>query len=731
MFQLVSSCGEDLEREAAGRAFKPSNPHHQMNIHQPARLTPRQKPFSSCVLGYGCALLPLTLRSAPFIQLLLGCAALCADGATFTVTTTNDSGPGSLRDAIVAANATPEADVIVFDPAGPPPRVIALSSALPALTGILSILNDRPGDQPITVQRSAASGTPEFRIFEVRDLTPDGGINPVTLVLSGLTISNGLEEYWGAGIFADSSNVTIRRCTITGNFTRGSGGGISNFDSTLDIIDSSISNNIARSSGGGIDVEGGIRTTLINCSVSDNVTTQAGGGIYNTDFIAVNSPGELRLKNCTFSGNSARYGGGIYNVVDNRALVSITNCTISGNTSELYAGGIYSYWSTAEGGFYLANSIISGNTTGYIYNGHDMWARCTSLGHNFLGRENPPIPGVTSSTGLINGVNGDQVGTSSAPINPLLGPLQMNGGSTATRALLAGSSAINAGDDSFASLRDQRGYARSGNSDIGAFEFGGTYPRPLQNISTRARVETDDNVLIAGFIILGTESKRVMIRALGPSLEVPNRLVNPRLELRNSTGQVISANDDWRQAANRQEIIGSSLAPTNDAESAILTMLAPGAYTAIIRGVADTTGIGLAEVYDLGAGSEATLANISTRGLVRSGDDVMIGGFISSPTSTRVAIRAIGPSLGALGVPNSLPNPYLELHDSNGAITATNDNWQDDPAQVQELIDLGLAPQNPLESAVIATIPIGGHTAIVRDVAGAHGVGLVEIYQLE
>ena len=411
-------------------------------------------------------------------------------------------------------------------------------------------------------------------------------------------------------------------------------------------------------------------------------------------------------------------------------LVSITNCTIVGNTSVLHAGGIYSPSYHVEGNFYLANSIIAGNIAGDIYIGHDMWARCTSLGHNFLGRENPFIAGVTS-TGLINGVNGDQVGTSSAPINPLLGLLQMNGGSTATCALLAGSPALNAGDDSFAPVRDQRGYARSGNSDIGAFEFGGTYPRPLQNISTRARVESDDNVLIAGFIIVGTEPKRVMIRALGPSLEVSDRLINPRLELRDSTGQLTAANDDWRQATNRQEIIASSLAPANDVESAILTTLAPGAYTAIVQAVDNAAGIGLAEVYDLGTGSEATLANISTRALVRSGDDVMIGGFISGPASTRVAIRAIGPSLRAFAVQNALPNPYLELHDGNGAITATNDNWQDEPTQVQELIDLGLAPQDPFESVVIATIPSGGHTAIVRDATGASGVGLVEVYQLE
>lgn len=671
------------------------------------------------------------MRSVPFTHFLFAFAALCADAATFTVTTTNDSGPGSLREAIVAANATPEADVIVFELAGPPPRVIALASVLPAFQGTLSILNDRPGDQPITVQRSIASGTPEFRIFEARDLTPDGGINPVTLVLSGLTISNGLTADSGAGILVASSTVTIRRCTITGNVSGSDGGGIGSYFSTLDLIDCSISNNTSVGSGGAIEVVAGIRTALTNCTVSNNATTQAGGGIYNTDFIAVNSYGELRLKNCTFSGNSARFGGGIYNVVDNRELVSIINCTISGNTSELHGGGIVSDWSTFEGGFYLANSIIAGNSSGYVYLGHDMWARCTSLGHNILGREDSPVGGVEPVSGMINGVNGDQVGTSSAPINPLLGPVQMNGGSTPTRALLAGSPAINAGGDLWAPLRDQRGYARSGNSDIGAFEFGGTYPRPLQNISTRGRVETDDNVLIAGFIIVGAEPKRVMIRALGPSVEVPNRLVNPRLELRNSTGQLIAANDDWRQAANRQEIIASLLAPTNDAESAILTPLTPGTYTAIVRGVDNTAGVGLVEVYDLGAGSEATLANISTRGLVRSGDDVMIGGFISNPVSIRVAIRAIGPSLGALGVQGTLPNPYLELHDGNGAITATNDNWQDQPAQAQELIDLGLAPQNPLESAIITTIPSGGHTAIVRDVTGAHGVGLVEVYRLE
>lgn len=259
-------------------------------------------------------------------------------------------------------------------------------------------------------------------------------------------------------------------------------------------------------------------------------------------------------------------------------------------------------------------------------------------------------------------------------------------------------------------------------------------PGQLGNISTRLRVETADNVLIGGFIISGTQPKKVIVRAIGPSLTgfgVPGALDNPVLELHDSS-QTIASNDDWMDAPNRQEIIDSGLAPTHNLESAILITLPAGnaAYTAIVRGVNQGTGIGLIEAYDLDRTVDAKLANIATRGFVQTGDNVMIGGFIVvGNTPKRVIVRAIGPSLTV--VPNRLANPALELRDGNGAVVESNDNWMDAPDR-QEIIDSALAPTSDLESAILATLPANnsGYTAIVSGVNGTTGVAVVEVYSL-
>jgi hypothetical protein len=213
---------------------------------------------------------------------------------------------------------------------------------------------------------------------------------------------------------------------------------------------------------------------------------------------------------------------------------------------------------------------------------------------------------------------------------------------------------------------------------------------------------------------------------------VPGVLNNPILELHDSA-QTIATNDDWMDASNRQEIIGTGLAPTNNAESAILITLPAGnaAYTAIVRGVNEGTGVGLIEAYDLNGTVNSRLANISTRGLVQTGNDVMIGGFIvvgSMPK--RVIVRAIGPSLTAL--PNRLPNPTLELRDGNGTLLQSNDDWMEAPNR-QEIIDSGLAPADNLESAILMTLSgnNSGYTAIVSGVNGTIGVALVEVYSLQ
>jgi plastocyanin len=278
----------------------------------------------------------------------------------------------------------------------------------------------------------------------------------------------------------------------------------------------------------------------------------------------------------------------------------------------------------------------------------------------------------------------------------------------------------------------------------------GTPPSSLANISTRSFVQTLDNVMIGGFIVHGSQPKRVIIRAIGPELipfGVPDVLANPTLELHNGAGALIAFNDDWQTTViggviihdQVQDIINSGRAPTDMRESAIIADLPAGNYTAIVRGLNTTTGVALVEVYDLSPAADSILANISTRSFVQTMDNVMIGGFIVQGTQSKmVIIRAIGPELIPFGVPNALADPTLELHNGAGALIASNDNWQTTIIggiimhdQVQEIINSGHAPTDMRESAIIANLPAGNYTAIVRGVSNTTGVALVEVYDLQ
>jgi hypothetical protein len=218
----------------------------------------------------------------------------------------------------------------------------------------------------------------------------------------------------------------------------------------------------------------------------------------------------------------------------------------------------------------------------------------------------------------------------------------------------------------------------------------------------------------------------LMLRAIGPSLNLPGELADPTLELHDSSGATIASNDNWMDAPNKQEIIDSTIAPTNNLESAILMSLTPGAYTAIVRGVNNGTGIGVVEAYDLDRTAGSKLANISTRNLVQTGDNVLIGGFIVlGPDSQKVIIRALGPSVP---VPGNLADPTLELYQGNTRLES-NDNWVDS-ANKQAIIDSTIPPTNNLESAIVRTLSPAAYTAIVRGVNNTTGIAVVEVYAL-
>lgn len=265
----------------------------------------------------------------------------------------------------------------------------------------------------------------------------------------------------------------------------------------------------------------------------------------------------------------------------------------------------------------------------------------------------------------------------------------------------------------------------------------------LLNISSRVKVGTADNALIGGFIISGDEPKKVMLRAIGPSLRangVAGALADTKLSLIGANGAVLASNDDWRTtqlgglitANQRLDIVATGIAPSQDVESAIIATLPPGGYTAIVEGFGGATGIGLVEVFDLSTMSKARLANISTRGTVETADQVMIAGFIVGGipgSGGTVVVRALGPSLAAAGIANPLADPTLRLCDANGVTIAFDNDWKD--SQEAEIEGLSIAPSKPTEAAILTTLPAGAFTAVVRGANNTSGTALVEVYSLE
>lgn len=258
-------------------------------------------------------------------------------------------------------------------------------------------------------------------------------------------------------------------------------------------------------------------------------------------------------------------------------------------------------------------------------------------------------------------------------------------------------------------------------------------PSQALNLSTRVRVETGEKVMIGGFIITGQEPKAVVLRGLGPSLAkfgLTDLLLDPVLQLRGASGNLIFQNDNWKDTQ-RGQIEGTPYQPTDDRESVIVTTLPPATYTVILTGKDGTTGIGAVEIYDNNQAVDSELANMSTRGFVQTQDKVMIGGFTLGNGLSRIAVRGLGPSLTQSGISNVLADPTLELRDVNGTLLVANDDWQSDPVSAAQLTANGLALPNPKESGIFTSLPGGQFTAILAGKNGGIGVGLVEIYNLK
>jgi glucose/arabinose dehydrogenase len=276
--------------------------------------------------------------------------------------------------------------------------------------------------------------------------------------------------------------------------------------------------------------------------------------------------------------------------------------------------------------------------------------------------------------------------------------------------------------------------ARGNNGQV--FRIAAVAAQPL-NISVRGLVGTGSNVLFSGFINSGTAPKKVILRGMGPSLQqsgVTGTLADPLLELHGSDGSLITSNNNWRDntAQAQTDITNNQLAPPNDAESAIVSTLQPGSYTAILKGQGNATGVGLVEVYDVERTSASRLGNVSGRAFVQTDNNVLFAGFIvgNNIGAAKVVVRGIGPSLLQAGITNPLLDPTLEVRDSNAALIIANDNWQENSTQAAQISASGLAPSNAMESAIATSLLPGNYTAIVAGKNGGVGIGVVEVYNL-
>jgi hypothetical protein len=427
-----------------------------------------------------------------------------------------------------------------------------------------------------------------------------------------------------------------------------------------------------------------------------------------------------------------------------RTLATLHDDDVSAVT-QLYPGTITATHGTLNGQFFIGVTPVQGANIwaqnvanpALVYSSVSDWLGQSNGGFSML---LPPGTYTLHAEAITSDFDGgSSVGQFSEtyPSSPSFqAPLYVNGSPMAPLTMGNGSPTpitIVGGCTANATFRMDGSGSVSGNC-------GTTIPPPtgsarLSNISTRGNVQTGNNVMIGGFIIGGSSAKTVVVRARGPSLAaagITNPLSNPVLQLvRSSDGVVIANNDNWGSAANASQISASGYAPSNSLESAVLMVLAPGAYTAIVSGAGGVTGVGLIEVFEVDTPA-SPLVNISTRGQVLTGNDVMIGGFIIQGTIPQtVAIRARGPSLAAAGITNPLANPSLQLiQSSNNAIVATNDNWGS-ASNAAQLSATGYAPSNSLESAILVTLAPGAYTAIVSGSGGGTGVGIVEVFVVQ
>lgn len=592
-----------------------------------------------------------------------------ASAADFTVTNLNDSGDGSLRSAVAAAGALAGADRIVFDAA----LNVGVIQTLP-VDSVIDL-----GSQELEIDASALNLT--------------------------LDASNGNRVFQASG-----GPIRLKRLNLTRGYSAEMGGAVS-VQGVLEMTDCSISASYARQGAGAVIAGTGSR--FERCSFYSNSTGGSGGALAGTP---------CTLTNCSFTFNQSAGDGGAI-VVPGVDGIGLVHCTITRNTAGGLGGGIYmvSFGGPLPTTTFLAlqNSIVAQNSTAVI--GPDIYHQDTTPGgvggtwasvdHVLLGNNE----GASSAFPA-----GSLVGTPAVPLDARLAGVQ--------GIPLSDSPALGAASSTTVTMDMRRLPRPATGADLGAIEVQTNDPSSprMINVSTRLRTTTGDGVAIAGFVVEGTVPKQVAIRLLGPSLSafgVAGALADPTMEIRSSTGALVASNDNFADDAASSELLRiARLRPTNALESALMITLQPGSYTVQARGVGETSGACLVEVYDR-ATNNSRLINLSTRGQVGANTDVMIAGFVVQGVIPKtVIIRALGPSLAAFGVSGTLADPTLEIRDSGNKVAEADDRLAGETGP--------LVPADAREPYLKLILPPGSYTAIVRGKNGSTGNALVEVYEV-
>jgi hypothetical protein len=750
--------------------------------------------------------------------------------ATFTVTNTNDTGTGSLRQAITDANADAVADTISFNIPSSGVHTITPASLLPLVTNPLTIDGaTQPGFGGTPLIEIAGGGALGSGLVysstsaTVRSLTINGFTGREIEAIGGSVIvqgcylginSAGTAAVPNSGVGIDvccSVSVTVGdgtpagrnvisangasgilvsqgSATVQGNYIGTNASGTAKLGNVLTGIDIDgtgfIGGNLTPGQGNVIVGGTGIRFT-------GNPSAGHSSGTVQGNRIGTDVTGTVALNFGNQAGVEVDHGIGV-NIIGNQisgngdgVVIASSGSIGTTSSSNVVQGNLIG--TAADGVSPLGNShygvyifVSPNNTVGGLAAGQgNVIAFNSRVGVSVGGATGNSIRGnsIYSNGGLgidldnegvdLNDVGDGDTGGNNRQNYPVITSVSVANNSATINGTLNSSANTTFRLEFFSDAkRDPSGFGEgktmlgttnvttdgTGNAAFtvtftlpvpAELAFAGTATDPsgntstfspsfvtrLLNIATRMRVLTDENVLIAGFIVTGNGPKRVIVRGLGPSVPVNGRLPNPTLQLNGSNVSIF--NDDWKDSQ-EAEIAGTTLAPADNLESAIVASLNPGNYTATLAGKTGTTGIGLVEVYDLDQSAGSNLGNISTRGLVDTGDNVMIGGLIIGPATTgptKVLLRAIGPSLSNFGIQSPLQDPILELHDGSGTTIATNDDWKSD--QQAEIEATALPPTDNRESALLRPLTPGNYTAIVRGKLDTTGVALVEAYNLQ